>query len=154
GLVTPLYRGIRESCPEIKPFDWRLDVPMGPARVTGSVLTHEVEKGLTIYFIDKPEYFDRGGLYNERGVDYPDNAERFIFFTKAIAPLARYLPWQPEVLHAHDWPTALLPAIVREEKNNGGWINAPPACFTIHNLAYQGNFPGAQFDLTNLPPIY
>jgi starch synthase len=154
GLVTPLYRGIREAFPEIQPFDWHLDLPLGSTRVTGSVLTHQPEKGLTYYFVDQPVFFDRGGIYNERGVDYPDNAERFIFFSKAVANLARYLPWQPEALHAHDWPAALLPALVREEKLSGGWSAAPPVCLTIHNLAYQGNFVRSKFDLTNLPAAY
>jgi starch synthase len=154
GLVTPLYRGIREAFPGIKPFDWRLDVPLGAGRATGSVWKHEVEKGLTVYFIDHADYFQRGGIYNERGVDYADNAERFIFFTKATLHLARYLPWQPEVLHAHDWPTGLLPALALEEKRSGGWTTAPPVCLTIHNLAYQGNFVASKFDLTNLPASY
>ncbi len=116
GLVTPLYRGIREEFPDLQPFDWVLNLPLGPATVTGHVLTRRPEKGLTVYFIDQPAYYLRGDLYNEHGVDYPDNPERFIFYSKAVAHLARYLPWQPQVIHIHDWPLGVLPALVREQK--------------------------------------
>jgi len=154
ALVTPFYRGLRENFPDIQPFDWRLEVPLGPDFVSGSVLVRRPEKGLTVYFIDQPGFFQRSGIYNERAGDYPDNAERFIFFSKAALNLARYLPAPADVIHVHDWPCGVLPALVREQKVSGAWPSAPPVCLTIHNLAYQGNFPGAKFNLTNLPPSW
>ena len=154
GLVTPLYRGLRERFAEIQPFDWQLDVPLGPRRVSGRVWSRESPPGITTYFIDQPEFIDRSGLYQEGGVDYPDNAERFIFFAKAVVHLARYLPWQPELLHLHDWQSALAALFVREQKEHDGWSAAPVTCLTIHNLAFQGLFPAAQYGLTNLPLAY
>lgn len=154
GLVTPLYLGVRDEFPDIAPFDWRLDLPLGPDRVSAKALVRQPEKGLTVYFIDHPGYYHRAGIYNERGVDYPDNAERFIFFCKAVVNLARYLPWEPEIVHVHDWPCGLVPALVREEGLSGGWASPASTCLTIHNLAYQGAFPGAKFNLTNLPGGY
>jgi starch synthase len=154
GLVTPLYRETRERFPDIRPFDWKFDFPFGPDRIAGGVWISEAAAGLTVYFIDQPAFFDRGGIYQDRGVDYPDNAERFIFFSKCVAHLARYLPWQPELIHAHDWPAALATVFVADQKLREGWTGAPPTCLTIHNLAYQGNFPAAKFALTNLPQSY
>jgi starch synthase len=154
GVVTPLYRGIREKFPALRPFDWKLDLPLGAARVRGNVWTLEPAPGLTIYFIEQKEFFERGDLYGERGFDYPDNAERFVFLSKCVTHLARYLPWQPELLHIHDWQTALTAVLVLDEKLRGGWTHAPTVCFTIHNLAYQGNFPAASYALTNLPDTY
>jgi starch synthase len=154
GLVTPLYRGIRERFPDIHPFDWKFDFPLGTDWINGGVWISEAAPGLTVFFIDCPAFFDRSGIYQERGVDYPDNAERFIFFSKCVTHLARFLPWQPEVLHAHDWPAALAPVFVADQKSREGWSSAPPTCLTIHNMAYQGNFPAAKFDLTNLPRSY
>lgn len=151
GLVTPLYRGIREGFPSVEPLDWQLDLPLGGERVQGKVWVRHLADGETIYFIDHPPFYDRAELYGERGADYPDNAERFIFFSKCVVNLARYLPWQPEVLHVHDWQAALAAAFVAEEKRRGGWDSPPPVCLTIHNLAFQGNFPAAKFALTNLP---
>ncbi len=154
GLVTPLYRGIRERFPEIRPFDWKFDFPFGPDRISGSVWISEAAAGLTVYFIEQPAFFDRSGIYQERGLDYPDNAERYIFFSKCATHLARYLPWKPELVHAHDWPAALAAVFVADQKLRDGWADAPRTCLTIHNLAYQGNFPAAKFALTNLPQSY
>ena len=102
--------------PTFVPFDWKFDLPFGPDRISGGVWIREADKGLTIYFIDQPAFFDRAGIYQERGIDYPDNAERYIFFSKCVAHLARYLPWQPEVVHAHDWPAALTSVFVEDQK--------------------------------------
>src|SRR5262245_10361903 len=84
GVVTPLYRGIREQFPEIKKFDWWMDLPLGPFRVQANVWTLEPSEGLTIYFIEQPGFFDRKSLYGESGHDYADNGRRFIFFSKCV----------------------------------------------------------------------
>jgi len=153
-LVTPLYRGIREKYPEIKPLEWDLDLHLGDRMVTGKVYFLEPAKNLTIYFIDQPEFFDRAGIYGEKSEDYADNAERYLFFSKAVVNLARYLPEPPEIVHAHDWQAGMVPVYVQHEHFRGGWHPAPKTCFTIHNLAYQGNFPSTAFAFSNLPGDY
>jgi len=154
GVVTPLYRGVRERFPTLRPLDWKLDLPLGTGRVAGSIWTLEPAPEFTIYFIEQKEFFERGDLYQERGFDYPDNAERFVFFSKCVAHLARYLPWKPELVHAHDWQAALAALFVLDQELREGWDSAPPVCLTIHNLAYQGNFAAASYALTNLPDTY
>ena len=154
GLVTPLYRGILERFPEIKQLDWQIEVPLGPGRAQAEVWTLEPSQGLTIYFVRHPHFFEREGLYQENGLDFPDNPHRFIFYSKCVAHLARYLPWQPELVHVHDWQAALVPLLILHQKVQEGWWNAPQTCLTIHNLAYQGNFPRSFYDLTNLPADY
>jgi starch synthase len=151
GVVTPLYRGIRARFPSVQPLDWQLDLPMGGERIQAKVCARQLAGGPAIYFIDHPPFYDRAELYGEQGDDYPDNAERFVFFSKCVVNLARYLPWQPEVLHVHDWQAALTAAFVADEKLRGGWASPPLVCLTIHNLAFQGIFPAAKFALTNLP---
>lgn len=155
GVVTPLYRDIRKRFPEIKPLDWKLDLPVGPARITGQVYILQPIANLSVYFIDQPGYFDRASFYQEQSVDYPDNAERFIFFSKSVVNLARHLPWKPELIHLHDWQVGLVPLFVLHQKLTDGWFSAPPStCLTIHNLAYQGLFPASAYTLTNLPWDY
>jgi len=154
GLVTPLYADIRKNFPEIKDFDWSLNFPLGGRRFQGKVCALEPVPGLTIYFIDQPEFFARPGIYQFAGQDYLDNAERFTFFNKAVVNLARYLPWKPEVVHVHDWHAGLVPWLVHHEKSTGTWNDAPRTCLTIHNLAYQGQFPVTKFPLANLPWSY
>ena len=118
------------------------------------MLKREWEPGLTVYFIHRPELYQRAGLYQEAGVDYPDNAGRFIFFSKCAAHLARDLPWQPELVHVHDWEAGLVPLLIRHERERAGWGTAPKTCLTIHNLAYQGVFSRSAYALTNLPSDY
>ena len=151
GVVTPLYRGIRQKFSALKKLDWWIDLPLGSRRVQAEVWTLQPTERLTFYFIHAPEFFDRAGLYSEGGADYWDNGERFIFFSKCIVQLARYLQLQPEVVHIHDWQTGLVPALIKHQKESEGWGIAPRVGLTIHNLAYQGVFPASAFPLTNLP---
>jgi len=151
GIVTPLYRGIRVKFPELRPFDWQMALPLGGEIIPAQVWTTEPVKGLTLYFVDRPEFFDRPGIYNENGADYADNAARFIFFSKAAVHLARYLPWAPQILHIHDWQTGLVPMLVQHQRLAEGWGKAVPVMLTIHNLAYQGVFGAEAFALANLP---
>ena len=94
GVVTPLYAGIRERFPDLKQLDLPLDFPLGPRNVRGEIWSLEPIPGLTVYFVDQPAFYERAGLYQEEGIDYPDNAERFIFFSKAAAHLALHLDWR------------------------------------------------------------
>jgi starch synthase len=152
-VVTPLYRGIREKFPTLRQVDWKFDLPMGMAQIQGGLWELQQSGEAKIYFVEQSAYFDRAGIYLEDNLSYADNAERYIFFSKCVVNLARYLPWRPDVVHVHDWQVALVPAMLRHEIQTG-WGNPPPACLTIHNLAYQGVFPGEAFSFTNLPADY
>lgn len=154
GLVTPLYRGIRERFPRMQRLDYFLEVPLGNQHVQCDIWTLQPSDGLTVYFVDQPEFYDRKGIYNEGGIDYPDNAHRFIFFSKCVVHLARYLDWQPELVHVHDWQAGLVPLMVLHQRRHESWTTAPKTCLTIHNLAYQGNFSRAEYELANLPSDY
>jgi starch synthase len=153
-IVTPLYQGIHERFPAMRRVDWQFNLPLGAQPVQAELWSLAVEKGLTIYFVDQPEFYQRAGIYLENHISYPDNAERFIFFSKCVANLARYLPWRPDVVHVNDWQAGLVPALMLHQRRGEGWGNPPPVCLTIHNLAYQGTFPAAAFALTNLPEEY
>ncbi len=154
GVATPLYPGIRERFPALRPTNLPLDFPLGIRRVEGEVWALETAPNLTVYFVDQPEFFQRSGLYQKDGVDYPDNSERFAFFSKAVVHLALHLPWKPELLHANDWQTGLAALFLHHQRRLPGWSMAPRVCMTIHNLAYQGVFPASQYALTNLPWEY
>src|ERR1019366_7191696 len=129
----------------------QFDLPLGDEWVRGKLWSLEIEKGLTAYFVDQPDFYDRAGIYEENHVSYANNARRFIFFSKCVTHLARYLPWRTDIVHVHDWQAALVPALMLHQKHAEGWGNPPPTCLTIHNLAYQGIFPRGAFALTNLP---
>src|SRR5437867_9080083 len=131
GIVTPLYAGIREKFPDIGPDERSFTLPLGIEQVSGMVAILRTSERLAIYFIDQPEYYQRAALYGEKGIDYPDNAERFVFFSKAVVHLARDLPFKPQMVHTHDWQTGLVPLFIRHQREREGWRNAPRTCFTI-----------------------
>ncbi len=105
-----------------------------------------------VILVDQPQFFDRDALYNEGPTDYPDNAERFIFFSKAVVEYAATLG-HPDIIHANDWQTGLIPALVTHERNNGRFLNTGTV-LTIHNMAFHGWFPDYQMELTGLPSSY
>jgi len=150
GIVTPLYTGIRERYPALKSTDLHLDIPLGMIRVRGEVWSLQSRPGLTLYFVDQPEFYQRSTLYSKYGVDYVDNAERFMFFSKAIAHLALHLPWKPQLVHLNDWQTGFAALFLHLQRKLPGWESTPRTCMTIHNLAYQGLFPLEQYTIANL----
>jgi len=100
---------------------------------------------IPVYFVRHDQYFDRDGLYGEKGEDYPDNAERFAFFSMAAIWTLKGIGWQPDVIHCNDWQTALIPAYLRNLSVLQGdpFYSAVRTVYTIHNLAYQGLFGSA-----------
>jgi len=153
GVVTPLYRSIWARHAPRK-LEWWMDLPMGAKRFLPEIWTLEPHPNLTVYFVHAPDYFDRDGVYGDSHAAYSDNGERYLSFSKAVMHLARHLPWRPEVVHVHDWQTGLVPLMIRHERLNGGWTEAPRTVLTIHNLAYQGVFPKSVYALANLPEDY
>jgi starch synthase len=153
-VVTPLYRGIREAFGDLELLDGRMKLPLGAELIQGRVWRRPWRQGLRVYFIDQPHFYDRAALYQEGGRDYADNAERFVFFAKAVAHLARATVLGPDIVHAHDWQAALAPLLLEHQRRQEGWSAAPRTCMTIHNLAYQGLFPSDRYGLTNLPGSY
>ena len=105
---------------------------------------------VTVYLVDSPEHFDRpGNPYTmKEGAEWPDNAERFTTFCRAIEALsldAAGLDWQPDIIHCNDWQTALIPPLLDRHAVR------PATIFTIHNLAYQGLFDWKIFKKLKLP---
>ncbi|GJQ63845.1 MAG: glycogen synthase [Melioribacteraceae bacterium] len=110
-----------------------------------------------IYFLDNEEYFgSRHSLYADplTGEDFEDNEERFILLAKSVFELINKLGWIPDIIHCNDWQCGLIPAylktIYKDEEN----LKDVKTLFTIHNLSYQGEFPAASFEKTELPKSY
>jgi starch synthase len=107
---------------------------------------------IPVYFVDAPYFFDRDGLYQENGVDYDDNVERFAFFSKAALETLRIIGWRPHVVHCNEWQTALIPAHLRTTYSEDEFFRGMATLFAIHNIGYQGIFPAEKFHLTGLHP--
>jgi starch synthase len=102
--------------------------------------------------IDAPELYDREGLYGTAAEDYPDNAVRFAVLARAALAYATGVVRTPySVVHAHEWQTGLVPAYLRWHHADDPNIGGRPCVFTIHNLAFQGLFPGSILPALGLP---
>lgn len=152
SVFLPGYRAAREHPDAAKAeLRLRIKVEMGDQFLSGDVRAFSPRKNLTIYLICREEFFDRRAPYGNGERDYEDNAERFIFFSKAVVETLRLADLQADIVHAHDWQAGLIPLLVRETERRHGATLALKTVFTIHNIAYQGLFPPAIFARTNLP---
>jgi starch synthase len=115
-----------------------------------SVLDGGKHSGVQFYFIDYPPFFDREGLYGTQLGDYHDNSERFAMFSRAVLEAAKVLG-APDILHCHDWQTALIPVLLKTLYDEDPAFAATPCVFTIHNLGYQGLFQPEILPLLMLP---
>ncbi len=107
-----------------------------------------------IYFLDNHEYFkSRNSLYVDpiTGADYPDNDERFILLAHSVFELISKLGWIPDIIHCNDWQGGLIPAYLKTIYKDDEVFSKFKTLFTIHNLAYQGEFPKSSFNKTGLP---
>ena len=135
AVVLPLYRMTHlDDRATLYPS---LTVPIGPNTRFPSVLT-ATQNGVKFYFVSYPVFFDRAALYGTPEGDYPDNAERFALFSRAAVEIAQ-LDFRPDVLHCHDWQSALAPVLLKSVYAKSAVARAP-VLFTIHNLGYQGLF--------------
>ncbi len=146
AVFLPRYRGIK-STKIILPS---MTIPQGgrlrfPAITDGSVL-----HGVRYFFLDDPYYFDREGIYGEPKGEYPDNAERYTEFCRAAIELAKQV-WLPDVIHCHDWQTALIPVLLRTAYGDDPVVNKLPVVFTIHNIGYHGVFPKEALERAGIP---
>lgn len=149
AVVLPLY-------PSVAPYLTQSDRVFDGMRIVLGAVIHQVnirrivEQGVTFYFVEAPALFDRPGLYGEGGEDYADNWLRFGIFSHAVLGVVRSL-FRPDVLHFHDWQTALIAPLVRRQYALDPTFYAIKLLFTIHNLGYQGLFPKAVLSELGLP---
>lgn len=153
-VVTPFYKSVQEKCANLNiSLLTKAKIQLGNSNVEAEFLEHNPEHNLKIVFIKQHQFYYRDSLYvDSNGFDYPDNAERFIFFSKAAVELSQQNEFIPDIIHVHDWQTALIPLFIRHLNDK---FKKPPKCLlTIHNLAFQGIFPKEKYNLTNLPWDY
>ena len=150
----PFYRCAQEVAREAKPIGLTLTIPLGSRTVTGDVLELKQPDGVRVLFLRRDEFFDRAELYYTGVRDYEDNAERFLFFSKAVVELLGYTRFAADVVHCHDWQAAFIPVQLRQRAATRDPELRVKSVFTIHNIAYQGMFWSLDFPLTNLPGEY
>jgi starch synthase len=138
-VVLPRYRTTQPGKPEAEMQSVTIPLPSGFkfASIQSASGTAEVRT----FLVECPFFFDRAGLYQEEGEDYPDNALRFAAFSLAALELSKRAATPPDIIHCHDWQTALVPIYLRNLYQDDEFFRNTSVVFTIHNLAYQGLFP-------------
>lgn len=138
-LVLPRYRGIDAGSTVAHQRLW-----MGGRPFDVAYGERPLAERARAIFVDVPELYDRPGLYSAGDRDYPDNAIRFAVLSRASLEFAARIDdaWRPSLIHAHEWQSGLTPVYLKTLYAQHPRLVGLPVVFTIHNLAFQGLFPG------------
>ena len=133
-VVMPLYKSIRPELRAQMTFLTNITVDVSWRKQYCGIFT-AIWNGMTYYFIDNEYYFGRDGLYG-----FYDDCERYVFFSRAVLEMLRYIDFAPDIIHANDWQTALISVFYQVfYKYQHGYQNIKNV-FTIHNIQYQGSY--------------
>jgi starch synthase len=140
GFVDPVEHGLERTGLTVH------------ARGESAVLLGERLGAARAYLLEHERFFgSRASPYDDRGRAYPDNAQRFAFLCRAVLDVPRAIGFEPDVVHLHDWQTALAAWMLRHEHAHEAWARHAGVVYTIHNLAYQGVFPKEAVPAIGLP---
>jgi starch synthase len=152
-IVLPRYYNIDRG--DLELLEGAMGVPMGGGEEWSAVYSGVLpgsprENPVRVYFIDHEKFFGRDGIYGiPSEPDFLDNSRRFTFFCRACFQLCRKTGWYPDVFHAHDWPTALVPVFLRYGERTGDFARSV-SVLTVHNLGYQGIYSKENYYYTGL----
>ncbi|MBI5778542.1 MAG: glycogen synthase GlgA [Planctomycetes bacterium] len=135
----PLYKQVKTNTPNLISTGLTVKVKVGENLESGAIWKTQLQ-GVDVYFIQRDEYYRREYLYGTPDGDYKDNAERFIFFSRAVLEAIKLLNLRPDVIHCHDWQSALIPVYLKTIYRKDPQLAGVKTLLTVHNLAYQGLF--------------
>ena len=138
-ICMPLYASVPTET--LTPLTETIEVPIGFGSEQVRILTANLPgSDARVYFIDHPLFSKRPGLYGMHGSHtYRDNHRRFALLSRAVFSLCRKINWIPDILHSHDWQSALVNGYLREYEIYEEFKDTK-SIFTIHNIGYQGIF--------------
>jgi starch synthase len=145
-VVMPRYRAAK-SYPAYK-LDAPLSVTTGLGERWAAVWQGSLPGDVPIYLIEHDVLFDRDGVYGDSHGEFGDNAFRYSFLSQAGIALCSYLGFEPDLMHVHDWQTALVPAMLSQQSQ----LSAATV-LSIHNMGYQGSFGADQGLATGLTDV-
>ncbi len=146
AVFLPRYRGVKANSVDLP----SMTIPQGTRLRFPAIANGGMHRGVRYFFLDDPFYFDRDGIYGDRNQEYPDNAERFTEFSRAAIELAKQR-WLPDLIHCHDWQTAMVPALLRTSYADDPVVRDLPVVFTVHNMGYHGIFPKESMERAGIP---
>ena len=148
SVYLPLYRQTRLK--DAQTVVSSITIPFDDRYRFCSVVSVGKHSNVQFYFVDYAPFFDREALYGTSTGDYPDNAERFALFSRAVLEASKVLG-VPQIFHCHDWQSALIPVLLRTQYAEDPAFRDAASVFTIHNMGYQGLFPPDTLPLLTLP---
>ena len=134
AVVLPLYRRVREKFGSQLTFLCYDYVNLAWRHVYCGLFSLE-QDGVTWYFLDNEQYFDRPDLYG-----YMDDGERFGFFSRAVVRMLDHLKFWPDVINCNDWQTALVPIYLKDDGVREERFRSVRTTLTVHNIEYQGRY--------------
>lgn len=146
AVLLPRYQGNKI----ISTLVSSVTVSLGETLRFPAICEAEPRHGVRYFFVSDPEYFERDQIYGDREGDYPDNAERFTEFSRVAIEFMKRV-WLPDLVHCHDWQSALVPVLLRTQHADDPAVRSLPVVLTIHNLGYQGLFPQTALRRSGLP---
>lgn len=151
-VVMPLYRQVDRARHALQPAAGTC-VHFGRAEECwAGTFQGRLDGEVPVWFVDYGRFFDREGIYDDGTREYADNAYRFGFLSKAALQLCKDWDWIPDVIHVHDWQTAVLPAFLRTWDRILSPLSATASVLTIHNIGYQGVYTPEVMDFFGLGP--
>ncbi len=150
SAFLPRYRLSEKETANFKKALDSFEVTIGHQKEKATVFFGRLPSGVTLYLIDHAEFFKRDFIYGTYTGDYSDNDRRFTFFQRAVLVAIDKLALDPEIIHCHDWQTGLIPVYLKSREFKNSRLKKARTVFTIHNLAYQGNFPPDSLPVTGL----
>ncbi|MGN0654891.1 MAG: glycogen synthase GlgA [Oscillospiraceae bacterium] len=133
-VVMPLYKNIKWELREKLTFITNFTVDVAWRKQYCGIMKGEVN-GVTYYLIDNEYYFGRDGLYG-----FYDDAERFVFFSRAILEMLKHIDFKPQIINCNDWQTAMVPVYYSTIYRYQMGYDDIKTVFTIHNIQYQGKY--------------
>ena len=150
-LFVPLYKKTWEQCgEEIHDMGFSIEVHVGRALRECRVFTLKGPFAGRVFFISSDEYFGRDELYGTPRGDYPDNDQRFIFFSRGVLEVCKRLDLGVDIMHCNDWQTGLIPLYMKTIYGDVPVLRGAVSVLTIHNLGYQGLFPPQSVETAGL----
>jgi starch synthase len=150
-IYLPLYARVRQHIQgDLKYAVRSITIPFQHYNRFAGIVDGGKRDGVQFYFVDCPELFNRPELYGTRQGDYPDNAERFGFYCRAVLEATKLLG-VPDVFHIHDWQAAPVAIFLRTVYAADPALRKSAVVLTIHNAAYQGTFPPRTTEQLLLP---
>nr|WP_274612789.1 glycogen synthase GlgA [Vibrio furnissii] len=143
ALVLPGYRSIADK--DAAPVILETELTHWP-HIRYQVRQRDLD-GVPVYLIDCDPYFDRPELYAESNQAYPDNGERFGFFSAACLDVLPKLNIKPDIIHANDWHTGLVPFLLKTRYREDPYFDGVKSVITIHNAMFKGIFSYHQLDV-------